>query len=355
MKIYVYAIARNEAKFVRRWMDSMAEADGVYVLEWGSSDGTAELLQELGASVTRQKVSPWRFDEARNLSMSLVPPDGDILVSTDLDEVFLPGWRKALEEAWKPEHTTGRYEYVWSFGPKGSDGVKFFYEKIHRPGVCRWVHPVHEVLHYEGAKVYCDVPGMRLEHHPDGEKSRAGYLPLLKLSVKEAPEDDRNCHYLGREYMFHGQFRKAIQTLERHLRMPAAVWRPERAASMRYISRSLRGLGEEAAAELWLLRAVREAPEQREALVELARLMYDQERWEECERCCREALSITHRDMAYVTSAEAWGALPWDLLSIACWRQGKRSQAAAALEKALTLEPQNARLLKNWAVMTGTE
>ena len=45
MKIYVYAIAKNEAAFARRWMASMAEADGVYVLDTGSTDGTAELLR----------------------------------------------------------------------------------------------------------------------------------------------------------------------------------------------------------------------------------------------------------------------------------------------------------------------
>lgn len=353
MKIYVYAIARNEAQFARRWMESMSEADGVYVLEWGSTDGTAELLEELGAVVIRKPVTPWRFDTARNLSMELPPPDADILVCTDLDEVFCPGWRALLEASWRPEYTTGRYEYVWSFHPDGSDGVKFFYEKIHRPGICRWVHPVHEVLCYDAPKVYCEVPGLRLEHHPDPSKSRAGYLPLLEMSVREEPENDRNRHYLGREYMFHGRWRKAIQTLETHLRMPAAVWRPERAASMRYIARCQMALGEEGAAELWLLRAVHEAPEQREALVELAQLMHDQERWDLCERYCRRALAIEHRELSYITTAEAWGAWPWDLLGLACWYQGKGEEAAHYARKAMELEPGDERLRRNWEIMAG--
>ena len=353
MKIYVYAIAKDEEKFARRWMASMSEADGVYVLEGGSTDGTAEILEELGAHVTREDIRPWRFDAARNRSMELVPPDGDILVCTDLDEVFLPGWRKALEAAWKPWHTTGRYEYVWSFGPDGRDGVKFFYEKIHRPGICRWIHPVHEILEYTVPKVYCDVPGLRLEHHPDASKSRSGYLPLLEMSVREAPEDDRNRHYLGREYMFHGQYRKAIQTLETHLRMPTATWPPERAASMICIARCLRALGEDESAELWLLRAAWEAPHQREPLMELAWIMHDQQRWKECERYCRAALAIRERDMSYTTTAEAWGALPWDLLSLALWYQGRRKEAADCAGRALELEPGNGRIRKNMEIMTG--
>ena len=347
MKIYVYAIAKNEQRFARRWMASMEEADGVYVLDTGSTDGTVEVLRSLGAHVEQRVVEPWRFDAARNMSMALVPEDGDILVCTDLDEVLCPGWRQALEAAWRPECTTGRYEYVWSFREDGSDGVKFLYEKVHRPGICCWTHPVHEVLTYDVPQVYCDVPGMRLEHHPDKTKSRGDYLRLLQLSVAEAPEDDRNRHYLGREYMFHGQWEQAVRTLREHLNMPSATWRPERAASMRYIARCLLELGDGEGAELWLLRASYEAPEQREALVELGQLMHDQQRWPECERYCRRALDIQVRDLSYTTQPEAWGAKPWDLLSVACWRQGYRAWAVNCARQALALEPDNRRIARN--------
>ncbi len=47
---------------------------------------------------------------------------------------------------------------------------------------------------------------MTLNHYPDKNKSRSSYLPLLELSVKEDPEDDRNMHYLGREYMYYGRW-----------------------------------------------------------------------------------------------------------------------------------------------------
>ena len=40
MKIVVYAICKNEEAFVERWMDSMAEADEIVVLDTGSTDGT---------------------------------------------------------------------------------------------------------------------------------------------------------------------------------------------------------------------------------------------------------------------------------------------------------------------------
>ena len=50
MKIVVYAICKNEESFVDRWMDSMAEADQVVVLDTGSTDATVQLLRARGRS-----------------------------------------------------------------------------------------------------------------------------------------------------------------------------------------------------------------------------------------------------------------------------------------------------------------
>ena len=137
-KVCVYAICKNEAQFVERWMDSMSEADCVVVLDTGSTDDTAEKLRQRGAQVTVETVSPWRFDTARNRSLDLVPPDMDLCVCTDLDEIFHPGWRAALERAWGPGVSQISYRYTWSFNPDGSEGVVFWSEKAHaRPGAGR--------------------------------------------------------------------------------------------------------------------------------------------------------------------------------------------------------------------------
>ena len=57
MIVCVYAICKNESKFVDRWMDSMREADSVYVLDTGSADDTAALLRARGAQVTVETTS----------------------------------------------------------------------------------------------------------------------------------------------------------------------------------------------------------------------------------------------------------------------------------------------------------
>ncbi|MGI6013824.1 MAG: tetratricopeptide repeat-containing glycosyltransferase [Oscillospiraceae bacterium] len=352
-KICVYAICKNEAQFVDRWMDSMSEADRVVVLDTGSTDDSVYRLQKRGAFVTQLTIVPWRFDYARNASLALVPTDMDICVCVDLDEVFLPGWRALLEAAWQPDTVQASYRYVWNFRPDGTEGVVFWTEKIHKNGVFHWVNPVHEVLSYTGNTEYkmVEIPGMQLEHHADPTKSRAQYLPLLELAVQEDPHNDRNMHYLGREYMFHGNWNAAIATLLRHLAMPEAVWTDERCASMRFLARCFRELGNRETAKQWLHRAVAEAPHLREPFTEMAQLLYEEENWEGVLYFTGEAIQITERPHTYICEAEAWGALPYDLRSLALFYTGQYVEARNTVEKALQYASQDLRLQENYRLM----
>ncbi len=332
-------------------MDSASEADWVCVLDTGSTDDTVERLRARGARVEQKTVSPWRFDSARNESMKLIPAEADICCCVDLDEQFRPGWREALERAWRPDTTRARYRYVWSFLPDGSEGVVFWPEKIHKNGVYRWKHPVHEILEYTGAGAerFVTAEGVRLDHHPDETKSRGQYLPLLELAVAEAPEDDRCRHYLGREYMYHGEWEKAIATLREHLALPRATWADERCASMRFIGRCWRRLGRDDLAAVWYHRAVAEAPHLREPYLDYAALLYDNQNWAGLVFFAGCALAIRERPRTYVTEADAWGALPWDYLSIGLWNLGRAADAAEAARKALALAPGDERLQNNLA------
>lgn len=354
MKIVVYAIAKNESSFVDRWMDSMSEADQVVVLDTGSDDGTAERLQARGAQVTVERIVPWRFDQARNRSLELVPEDADVCVCTDLDEVFHPGWRSALEHAWAPGTRQASYRYTWSFQPDGSEGVVFWQEKIHARRGFRWVHPVHEVLEWVGEGErgpMVSVQGIQLDHHPDPQKSRGQYLPLLELSVAEDPEDDRNLHYLGREYLYYGLWDDCIRTLTRHLALPSAVWWDERAASMRYIARAHARKGERDEARDWYLRAAAEAPHLREPWTDLAMLLYEDQEWDGVLYATACALKIRERPRTYICEAEAWGSLPHDLRCQAYYHTGRLPQALEEARLALAAAPSDPRLAGNAALL----
>ena len=182
-KVCVYAIAKNEEKFVDRWYESMKEADYIVVLDTGSTDQTVSKLQDKNVIVKQKEIHPWRFDVARNESMKLIPEDTDICVCTDLDEVFNAGWRNELEKVWKKDATRCRYIYNWSLDENNNPKVSFFYEKIHAKDNFKWVNPVHEILECSINENYVITDQIVLNHYPDSTKSRSSYLELLEISV----------------------------------------------------------------------------------------------------------------------------------------------------------------------------
>lgn len=348
-RVAVYAIAKNEAAFAMRWIESMAEADHIFVLDTGSTDDTVSILESQGVTVKQDRINPWRFDAARNASMELIPKDWDICVCTDLDEVFTPGWRDAVEQAWQDDTTRLRYRYVWNYLPDGQEGTVFWIDKIHARHGYQWKNAVHEILcRTDGSPDhYHTVSGITLQHHADPQKSRGQYLPLLEQSVKEDPENDRNMHYLGREYFFYRRYKECIHTLLRHLAMPQATWDAERSASMRYIARAYEALDQRQEAFRWLLRSAVEAPMLREPYIDLAVFHYREGNWAAVLAACQAALRIQDRPAIYINEPAAWGALPYDLSSLAWYHLGNPEEAYAAAETASSLAPEDLRIANN--------
>jgi hypothetical protein len=349
MKIVVYTIALNEAQFVERWAGSAAEADYLVVADTGSTDGTIERLQAAGADVRSISITPWRFDHARNASLALLPADADVCISLDMDEVLVPGWRQTLEAAWVPGTTRMRYTYVWNWDKNGKPKTHFFGEKIHHRHGYIWRHPAHETLYpqvgTEEKVVWCDA--LRIHHHADDSKSRGQYLGLLELSTKEDPADARCAHYYGRELMFHREYDAAIAELQRHLALPKATWKAERAASLRFIAHCHKKCERITEARSALLRACAEAPTARESWHELAKFCMEQKDWPGGVWAAYRTLDITQMPRDHTRDATAWGVGPYDVGSICAYYNRQPELAREWLTKALEIEPDNPRLIKN--------
>ncbi|MHB1313874.1 MAG: tetratricopeptide repeat-containing glycosyltransferase [Christensenellales bacterium] len=351
-KVCVYAICKNEEPFVDRWVDSMSEADIMVVTDTGSSDGTIEKLEGRGVTVYQDEVKPWRFDRARNIALAHVPEDVDICVSTDLDEVFEPGWRKKLESAWAEGTIRARYHYTWSFCPDGAPGVTFYYDRIHARKGYEWVNPIHECLKYLGdvAEKCIWCPDVRLLHYPDNTKSRSYYLPLLELAVLEKPEEPRNYHYLGREYMFAGMWDRCIDNLKKHLSLPNSFWNEERSASMRFIARAYKAKENYIEAKAWLYKAIAEAPHLREPYVEMAKLMYEKKDWAGIYHMVTDALNIKERSV-YINDAWCWDYTLYDFGALSAYYLGMKELSLGFAGKALELSPQDERLKNNFKII----
>lgn len=348
-KICVYAICKNEEQFVDRWMDAVSEADLVVVADTGSTDNTVKKLRDRGAVVYEEKIVPWRFDLARNVAMDHIPEDVDICVSNDMDEVFEPGWREKLEAVWTAKCTRARYMFTWSYHPDGTPNKQFTMEKVHHRKGFRWVHPVHEVLRYDGelADYTVYVPGMVLNHYPDNTKPRSQYLPLLELSAEENPDDDRGMFWLGREYMYYDKNDQSIETLKHYLTMPSAVWDEERSAAMRFISKGYEKKGDAQEAKRWLYQAIAECPRTREAYLAMAQFAYLKNDWPLVNWATGEALQINTKTGSYLLELKSWDYTLYDLAAISNYRLGNYGKSEEFALKACELSPDDERLKSN--------
>lgn len=346
MKIAVVTIAKNERQFIERWYESAKEADYLLIADTGSTDGTYEHALHFGAFNTnlythKISINPWRFDDARNAALALVPDDIDYVINLDMDEVLVEGWREHLENA---TATRPRYTYTWSWADteETQPGLQYNGDKIVRRHGYRWKHPVHEVMVTDRIQETQEFIKLEIHHHPDHSKSRGQYFPLLEQAVLESPMDDRNSHYLGREYMYHGMNDKAAAELKRHLSLPTAIWKPERAQSMRFLAK----VEPENALE-WLTKAIEEDPGRREPIVDLALWYYKRKDWQNCYWKALDAIAITQKPLDYMCEEFAWGYLPYDLAALAAHTLGFKDEAVKYGTKAMALNPNDERLARN--------
>jgi len=347
MKVAVYAIALNEAQFARRFMEGCRDADLVLVADTGSTDATRKILRAEGALVRSIKIKPWRFDAARNAALALLPADVDVCVSLDLDQTPAPGWRTALESAWRDGVNQLYYDLI--FRPAGEGAEHAFRDnRIHARRGFRWRYPCHECLVPEEGvtRRVAIVADPRIIHAPDDAKPRSGYLPLLELAVREAPDDPRCAHYLGREYYNLGRYAEGARELERYFTLPAAGGPVERNASLRYLAHCREGLGDSEGALDLFRRAAAEAPQLRGPQVALAWALFRRQAW-------AESLATAERAIAANTAVGDYGddtspgVVPEDIACLAAWSLGRPQDALAYARAALERAPASPRIRAN--------
>jgi tetratricopeptide (TPR) repeat protein len=343
LKIAVYAISKNEELFVKRFCDSAKDADIILIADTGSTDRTVELAHECGAMVVSIYINPWRFDKARDASLFSVPADVDICVSLDLDEVLVPGWREEIERVWQDDTTKLSYKSDWG------GGLVFSNNRIHCREGYYWMCPIHEYVTSDNriAEVWAYTDMILVTHHPDNNKSRGQYLPLLEMSVKEDPNSTRNMLYYGRELTYYNKWDEAIDTLKKCLVMTDALCLADCAYVMRLLGKSYSSLERSDESIYWYRRSIAEYPDTRESWIELAWECYNHSQWEECFAYAGRALSIKESVFMYSMDASAWGARPHDIYALAAHTLGLKDIAIKHGTIAIELSPDDERLKSN--------
>lgn len=355
-KICVYAITKNESKFVDKWVDSMSEADSIVVLDTGSTDDTVEKLKARGVKVVSKEIKPWRFDVARNEALKLVPKDCNILFSTDLDEVLEPGWGNILRSEWvEGKHTRGMYKYVWSHLPTGEPARTFMYNKIHSRE-WEWIYPVHELLiskkthseHYPPEEELNLFDKITLHHYPDLTKSRGSYLGLLELREKEYPDDSYGLIYLAHEYHYKGFYEKSNETLQLVLdKFGDKIDSVEKASCYLFMGDNYAVRNQPYDAIKSYLHGIEINPSYRECYLNLAKIYIDLKQYDVAIYYIKESLKNSYRHYTWLERDTSWSYEPYDLLCLAYFYSGQKLKALGCAYKAMSIAPSDERLKNN--------
>ena len=340
MKVAIYTICKNEEKTVERWYESTRDADYHILTDTGSTDGTVALARSLGITVHQVFLNPFRFDDARNASLLVVPEDVDYCIALDADEILAPGWRESLEKAHAAGIDRPIYRRLEAFNPDGSVATEFNGFKVHRRFGIRWHYPIHEVPHWYSTEVEKQefIEGFEVHHHQNKETSRAQYLPLLEMAVKENP-DARNLYYLGRELSYYKQWDRCTEMLKKYLEL--SIFPQERSSACRIL-----GQADPKNAEEWFIKGTEEWAS-RESYLALANHYYLQKDWEVCQLVAKKALDFDTKPMEFLAEAWAWGHMADDLVAVSAWQLGDYATAIKHGSKALEVSPDDERLQNN--------
>lgn len=339
MKVGIYALAKNESANVPAWESSCREADVRVVTDTGSTDNTVELLEAAGVTVARGTPSPWRWDDAHNLSMMHLPADVDVAIRLDLDEVLDPGWREALEADWKPETTKLRYWYQWS------NEVRFLSDRVHRRHGYRWVGATHEGMScWSGDEVQSHSERFSIRHHRQPGKAHKSDLTLLRQAVRENPLDVRMHWYLARELDYAGD-PEAADACDRYLRLPGGAT-TERAYACRVLARLRPDK-----MKPYLLEAIQASPQEPEAFLAFAELAEQMRDWVSCLYYARHASFCPAHSQTHASDPRAYGPRAPDLACIAASHLHLDAEALQHAREAFRRDPADPRLAGNLAVL----
>ena len=218
--IAVYAIALNEEANVSDFLDTVKDADAIYVADTGSTDGTLAAFDrwrqmhpwsKRKVNVSSIQVMPWRFDIGRNTALALVPRDVDICVVLDLDEDLSPNWKQAILQHWRGNTNAIRPWYVAGDGYQTYDG-----RRIHSRSGWVWRHACHEQLYpWAGVANFVDAREIVITHKR--VVIHRSYLGLCYTAWQEDPTDAHCQFFLGREYYIAGMYEMASEMFRHYL------------------------------------------------------------------------------------------------------------------------------------------
>lgn len=375
MNFSICLIAKNEAETLPRMIASLKEyqerGGEIWVLDTGSTDGTAQIARDLGCKVEEVgekfittideelckklndhfivegekpivEVGQKLFDYAGARNYIANFAENDMIATPDCDEIYTKFDIDKIQEVIASGVEQLEYNFVFSHDQFGNEVIKFMHSKFYNRKKLKWVGVVHEVLSGSARRQFLGEDIIKLEHYQNEKTNRTGYLRGLALDCYLNPDNDRNSHYLGRELLWTGRPKSAIRELTRHIAMDK--WPTERAQSMIFIGEAYRMLGDKKMAISYWNDSFQLEPKRRESIIRLATHFFQEGDPQKVACYCAMALEIPEVGF-YANDLSHYTNYPHELMYWAKWAMGDREGSKIHWQKAFNYQPHNAKYL----------
>ena len=315
MKIAVYTIALNEESNVEQWYESAKDADYLLIADTGSTDSTVRIAKKLGIKVANISIKPWRFDDARNAALALLPDDIDMCISLDMDEVLAPGWRKALEEL-DDDVTQVNYKYTWSWRDPASrtqPQIVYITNKVHARHGYRWKYLVHEMPYPDRNELhkFGNSEDFEIHHYGDHLRDANRYDEMIEQTWEENKDDKRYWTYKFERQLSEDpkECQKTVFDYLRKFRNDLTNQEKARAYHALFLSDTKKYFK-------MAKKAQRMMPEIRDYYVDMAIVQFNKGQLRRARKNAKKSISITVRSLDTSYREYVWGYLMKNMLYV---------------------------------------
>jgi tetratricopeptide (TPR) repeat protein len=349
-------IVRNEARVLRQCLERARPwVDEIVVVDTGSTDATAAIARELGATVIEWA---WRDDFAAARNESLRHATGDWILVLDADETLAEGSGPALREACAAGPDVVGYCIKIVCPREGDGGLTRlnWFPRLFRnlPGV-RFEGVIHEQvigsLDGRGRVDRAEVEVLHEGYTVDAERMRAKgerNLALLRRQLRDDPAYAPGWFQLAETYVLLGRPEEAVDAYRRclgllessRLTLPPGVV----SVALQNLGATLIGLDKREEGLRFIEAALSVTPDMAPAHVHLGHAALADQRWADAEAHFERALAIVER----ADGEGEYQASPWlihFLRGCARTRQEKYADAIASFEAGLALHPRHGEAL----------
>lgn len=219
MRVCVAAICRNEEKNIAEFLQHVAKADAISIVDTGSTDNTVRFIETFDHPALHfaYDIDPTggrNLGESRNLAASPFEDD-DLIVWLDIDERFSdPEWVESLKSLPAVPDTV-------RINMHNGDSI-YFQHKAYLKKRYSWKYRAHEVLmKIDNLPEFVVDADFHTTHYPDLTKPR-NYMAELAADVTDNPRDERSLFYYARELCY-----RVIDSCSRNPNDPDAVIVPD--------------------------------------------------------------------------------------------------------------------------------